>query len=309
MTYEEHLYNLIKDDERFIVLTSENRSSIRGLPDLIKGRFIDTGISEQTLIGVSAGLALRKRIPLIHAIGAFITMRAFEFIRTDIAYPNLPIKTAATFTGFLSEGNGPTHQAVEDLALMRTMPNMIIFCPADELDLLIGLKDVIHLNKPCYIRLNHLPPAYNHSINFEIGKAEVCHQSAESCKVTLLTYGTLFKEAVKTYKILEEYGITVRLINMRFLQPVDEVVLVNSCYDSELIVTIEDHYIYGGLYSILCELFVRKGIIKRVLPFALENKWFAPSYLDRAIQHEGLAGEIIANKIIKQLGGTNAEQG
>lgn len=303
MTYEEHLYSLIENDNRFIVLTSENRSSIRNIPKVLKERFIDSGISEQTLIGVSAGLAIRKRIPIIHSIGAFITMRAFEFIRTDIDYPNLPVKISATFTGLLSEGNGPTHQAVEDIALMKTLPNMVIFCPADELDLIIGLKEIIYSDKPCYIRLNHLPATFAHKLEFSIGKAEICHRSSNKCKVSILVYGTLFKEGLKATRILEDYGISVCLVNMRFLQPIDEEMIINRCKDSEVLVTIEDHHINGGLYDIVCELLIRNSLYKKVYPFALKNKWFSPCPLDTAIHYEGFSGEIIANKIMKNLGG------
>ncbi|MFQ3573582.1 MAG: transketolase, partial [Thermodesulfovibrionales bacterium] len=215
MSYQELLYEIIRNDQRYVVLTSENRSSIRDIPKLLKDRFIDTGITEQSLIGISAGLALRKRIPVVHAISAFVTMRAYEFIRTDIAYPNLPVKIAGSFAGLLSEGNGPTHQAVEDVALMRNLPNMVIFCPADEGDLMIGLREVISVNLPCYIRLNHMPACFEHSKDFGIGKAELCYQSEKRCEITILTYGTLFLEAYKACIILEECGIPCRLINMR----------------------------------------------------------------------------------------------
>lgn len=306
MSYQETLYEIIKDDNRYIVLTSENRSAIREIPRLLPERFIDTGISEQSLVGISAGLAMRKRIPILHGISAFITMRAYEFIRTDIAYPNLPVKIVGTFAGLLSEGNGPTHQSVEDIALMRNMPNMVIFCPADEQDLKIGLKEIINTNLPCYIRLNHLPAVINHSSNFRMGKAELIYESARFCRLTVLSYGTLFTETFKACKILNECGISTRLINVRFIQPFDEEIILSTCRDSDMFITVEDHFIVGGLYSVLCELFMRFGINKRIYPIALKNKWFKPAMLDDVIRFEGLSSDDIAQKIIN-LGGFNGK--
>jgi transketolase len=129
MTYEELLLELIKKDDRYVVMTSENRASFRNLPPKIKNNFVDTGITEQTQIGMAAGLALRGRIPIVHALATFLTMRAFEFIRTDVGLGNLPVKIVGAVPGFLSDGNGPTHQAVEDVSLMRGIPNVIFFVP------------------------------------------------------------------------------------------------------------------------------------------------------------------------------------
>ncbi len=305
VSYEEHLYNLIKDSPDFMVMTSENRSSIRGLPPLLGERFIDTGISEQTLLGVAAGLAMRGRIPIVHAIGAFITMRGYEFIRTDISLQNLPVKIAASFTGLLSEANGPTHQAVEDIALMRTMPNMVIFCPSDEQDLNLGLDIVLRSDCPAYIRLNHLPCAVQHEPFSGIGKAEIIKGDSGQCDIAIFSYGTLFKEAVKSCYILKELGYKVRIINLRFLQPLDEELLTEAALNSGLLVTVEDHYKQGALYTALCELLIEKGISRRVYPICLYDKWFAPATLEDIIAYEGLRGEHIAHNIISK-GGFNA---
>ncbi len=304
--YEEHLYSMINTSDRYLVLTCENRSSIRGLPQRIGDRFIDTGISEQTLLGVAAGLAMRGRVPIVHGIGAFITMRGYEFIRTDIALHDLPVKIAATFTGLLSEGNGPTHQAVEDIALMRTMPNMVVFCPADEEDLTLGLDIVLRYDSPVYIRLNHLSPVVEHLPYTAIGKAEVVREDSKECDLTLLAYGLLFREAYEAYSILRDMGYKLRLVNMRFLQPLDEELITTIVRDSRLIVTVEDHYIHGGLYTALCEVLVRRGVSKRVLPICLNKKWFAAAPLEELLSFEGLRGRDIASKIIS-IGGINAK--
>src|SRR5258708_1796691 len=121
MIYEDLLIEALLRDERFVVLTAENRALIRNIPHhtTFKNRFIDTGITEQTMVGVAAGLALRGRVPIVHALAAFLTMRAFEFIRTDVGIAQLPVKLTGFIPGLLSDGNGPTHQAIEDIAMMR----------------------------------------------------------------------------------------------------------------------------------------------------------------------------------------------
>src|SRR5690349_258486 len=143
MTYEECLADLIEEDERVIVMTAENRAAIRNLPERIGPRFIDVGIAESTMIGAAAGLALRGRIPVTHALATFLTLRAFEFIRDDVGIPNLPVKLVGGVPGVLSDGNGPTHQAIEDISLMRGIPNMNVFAPADAEEMVNGLREVL----------------------------------------------------------------------------------------------------------------------------------------------------------------------
>src|ERR1700740_2582150 len=131
MTYEELLTREAIADERFVVMTAENRALVRNIHAHLGKRFIDTGITEQTMIGAAAGLGLRGRIPVVHALASFLTMRAFEFVRTDTGIPDLPVKLSGFIPGFLSDGNGPTHQAIEDISIMRGIPNMTVFAPDD----------------------------------------------------------------------------------------------------------------------------------------------------------------------------------
>lgn len=298
MTYEDLLYDLIQKDDRYLVVTAENRAAIRGLPDKIGNKFIDTGITEQTMIGMSAGLALRGRIPITHALATFITMRAFEFIRTDVGIGNLPVKMVGAVPGFLSDGNGPTHQAIEDISIMRGIPNVNVFCPADEEDMLLGLPQVFASESPFYIRYNNLKPEIEHSKDFEIGKAEVI---AEGKDVTILVYGFLLKEALKAKKLLEDKGLSVGLINLRTVKPIDEQAIINSAKNSGMLVTLEDHFITGGLYSIVGEIFLRNKVTADVLPIALEDKWFKPGLLKDVLEYEGFTGEKIAERILNKI--------
>src|ERR1700761_5447572 len=163
MSYEELLTELALTDERFIVMTAENRALIRKLPQLLGSRFIDTGITEQTMIGAAAGLALRNRIPVVHALASFLSMRAFEFIRTDAGIPSLPVKLSAFIPGFLSDANGPTHQAIEDISIMRGIPNMTVFAPADEDDLVKMLPKIWDSADPAYTRITPRQIGYVHA--------------------------------------------------------------------------------------------------------------------------------------------------
>ncbi|RJP74002.1 MAG: transketolase [Ignavibacteriales bacterium] len=294
MNYEETLYKLLANDDRFIVLTAENRAAIRNLPGLIKERFIDTGITEQTLVGTAAGLALRGRIPIVHALSTFLTMRAFEFIRTDIGIGQLPVKLIGAVPGFLSEANGPTHQAIEDVSLMRGIPGVNIFCPADEQDLKIGLEKVLKSPAPYYIRYTNFANVIEHNPDFQIGKAEVI---SEGLDITILVYGTLLREAIIAKDILAEQGISVGLLNMRTVKPIDVDAIVQAASQSSLIVTIEDHFLTGGLFSIVSEVLVKEQTCTRVLPIALKDKWFKPALLNDVLEYEGFTGRQLAEKI------------
>ncbi len=297
MNYEELLKEIVLSDERFVVMTAENRSAIRSIPECLGERFIDVGIAEQSMIGIAAGLALRGRIPVVHALSAFLTMRAFEFIRTDIGIAGLPIKLVGAFPGFLSEANGPTHQAIEDIALMRGIPSMNVFCPSDEEDMLIGLETILKSPRPSYIRFNDLEPSVKHDNDFHAGRAEVISRGED---ITILAYGTLFREANRAMRLLEAEGKSVGLINLRTLKPIDEETIINAAMQTSLLVTVEDHFLAGGLFSILGEMFLRHNVTCRVLPFGLDERWFRPAMLQDILEYEGLTGEKIADKILKE---------
>jgi transketolase len=300
MTYEELLEEIASEDDRLVVMTAENRAAIRNLPAKLGNRFIDVGICEQTMVGAAAGLALRGRTPVAHALATFITLRAFEFIRTDVGIGNLPVKLVGGVPGFLSDANGPTHQAVEDVALMRGIPNVGVFCPADADDMVIGLRKIIESPSPFYIRHNALPASVEHSADFVIGKAELIRDGSD---VTILVYGFLLREAVKATELLATHGISVRLLNMRTLKPVDEQAIVDAARETKLLVTIEDHFLTGGLYSIVAETFLQQQMTAPVLPFALRERWFKPALLDDVLRYEGFTGEQIAERIMRRIEG------
>jgi len=296
-TYEAALGELAEIDPRIVVLTAENRAAIRGLPARLGDRFVEAGIAEQTLVGMSAGLALRGRIPVAHALATFLTMRPFEFIRTDVGIPGLPVKLVGSVPGFLSEANGPTHQALEDVALMRGIPGMRVFAPADEEDLLLGLPHIVADPAPWYVRFNTRRPVMAHA-PFRLGRAEVVSEGTDAA---ILTYGALFEQGVEAARLLAAAGLSVALLNLRTLEPFDEEAVLAAARATGFLVTLEDHFERGGLYSIVCELLVRRRVAAEVLPVALPGRWFEPALFDDVLAAEGFRGDQIAARVRRSL--------
>ncbi len=298
-TYEELIKKTAVEDERYVVMTAENRAIVRSLPPILKERFIDTGITEQTMVGAAAGLALRGRIPIIHALATFLTMRAFEFIRTDVGIANLPVKLSSFVPGFLSDGNGPTHQAIEDVSILRGIPGMQVFCPADNEDMLAMLPTIWASPHPSYVRINTRPATnFKHDPNFEIGKAEVVSKGTD---ITILVYGMLFEQALIAKDLLEKDGLSVGLINMRSLKPVDEKAILDAAENSSTLVTLEDHFKIGGLYTIVGEVFLKHKVMTNVVPLALDEHWYRPGLLSEVLEYEGFTGAKIAGRIQKAV--------
>jgi transketolase len=294
VTYEERLAAIAETNPDVVVMTAENRAAIRNLPDRLGSRFIDVGIAEQTLVGAAAGLALRDRVPIVHALATFLTMRAFEFIRTDVGIARLPVKLVGALGGFLSEANGPTHQALEDLALMRGIPGMNVCCPADEDEMIDALTTVVGDGAPWYIRYNAHQPAFRHRTPFVPGTAEVV---TEGTDVALLTYGCLTRECYDAARRLADTGIATRLVNMRTLKPVDEAAILRAARETSLVVTVEDHFAIGGLATIVAEVAASNYVAVRLHPIALAGRWFTPALLADVLECEGFSGEQLARRV------------
>ena len=301
-TYEQVLGEAAAANEDIVVMTAENRVAIRNLPEELGRRFIDVGIAEQTMVGAAAGLALRGRKPVVHALATFLTMRAFEFIRTDAGIGNLPVKLVGGVPGFLSEANGPTHQALEDIALMRGIPGMQVFSPADGEDLVIGLPALLESASPCYIRYNALPSAVEHRSEFVTGKAELI---ADGSDAAILVHGFLLREVMRALPALREKGLTVRVLNMRMLEPVDEPAILRAAEETGMLITVEDHFLNGGLGTIVAEVLLRHRVTARHLSLALEGRWFSPALLGDVLETEGFTGPQIAGRILRTMRNNN----
>jgi transketolase len=206
----------------------------------------------------------------------------------------LPVKLSGFIPGFLSDGNGPTHQALEDISLMRGIPNVEVYAPADEDDLLKMLPYIWSTPHPAYIRVNTRTTGYIHG-NYKPGKAEIV---ASGSDITFLTYGLMFEQCMQAMSYLTQEGKSVGLINFRSLKPFDEYALLQAVADSKLLVTVEDHFLTGGLYTIVAETLLKHKTTADVKPFALEEKWFKPALLPEVLKHEGFTGKQIAEEIL-----------
>ena len=301
--YEATLRALAEADPRIVVLTAENRAAIRNLPAILGDRFIDFGICEQTMVGAAAGLALRGRIPVVHALATFLTMRAFEFIRTDVGIAGLPVKLIGAVPGFLSDGNGPTHQAIEDLTLMRGIPGMQVFWPADERELCEGLPAVLASPAPCYVRLNTRPSSMTGVTTgtaarapFALGRAEVLTDGDD---MAVLGAGFLMPNIVEACgRLRTSDALGARAINLRTLAPIDEQAIVDAARACRVLVTVEDHLLVGGLYQLVCEILVRHRLSVPVVPVGLDGRWFKPGRLPEVLDHEGFTPARLADRFL-----------
>ncbi len=305
MTYEQYLEQLVATDDRVMVVTAENRGAIRNLPSIIGSRFVDVGIAEQTMIGLCAGMALRGRIPVCHALATFLTLRAFEFIRTDVGIGNLPVKIVGAVAGFLSEANGATHQAIEDVSLMRGIPNMGVFCPSDEAEMIAGLPSVLAAPQPFYIRYNAMKPADSLLLEqrsaFQIGGSETFGDNSNDTDVAILTYGFLLREALVAQEALQKQGVKTRVVYFRTVKPIDTAAILRAAHECSLVVTLEDHFKTGGLYSIVAETLLEHRTTADVQPIALDERWFKPALLQDVLEYEGFTGASLTERIHTRL--------
>lgn len=292
--YESELLAIAQSDHRVIVMTAENRAHIRSLPSKLGDRFIDVGIAEQTLVGMACGLALKGRIPVVHALAPFITMRAFEFARTDAGIPGLPIKLVGFIPGLLSDGNGPTHQAIEDIALMRSIPGMRVFCPADMQEQRDELRRVVESASPYYIRYVHrethapLPePARRLP-----GSAKVYF---EGNKLLLLTTGILLHETIQTLDLLAAAGIHPTIAHLPDL-PANPETLASLLASHSVVITIEDHLNRGGLHTEIASFACQNGLARPIHALGLD-RWFRPGRLPDVIDQTGYSPKKLAARI------------
>ena len=294
--YESKILSLVEENKKIVILTAENRVSLRNVPEKLNQNFIDVGISEQNLIGIGAGLAKLGFLPIMHGMSTFLTMRAFEFIRTDLGYPRLPSVLVGTFNGLSATANGtangPTHQAIEDIALMRLVPNMTVVTPSDRLETLKILDSISKLEGPLYIRDSNFESMEIEREPFVWGKND-CIVSGE--KIAILSYGTMLDICLKASKKLSEKSVSHAIYNMRFLKPMDKKGLEEIFSKFEKIIVVEDHIEIGGLSSIVKEFALESGKKNKIEFMNLRQSFFRPGNFLDAIQNTELTvGKIIA---------------
>lgn len=258
VAYGNALAELGKTNKDIVVLDADLSKSTNTATfgKVFPERHFNCGIAEQNLLGVAAGLAAAGKIPFASTFAVFGAGRAFEIIRNSICYPKLNVKVAVTHAGLTVGEDGATHQSIEDIAIMRSLPNMTVLCPADAVETDKMIKAVVEYNGPVYIRLGrpNLPVILSEDYNFEIGKSV---QLFEGKDVTIIAIGIMVAEAIKAKEELEKQGISARVINMSSIKPLDEEAVINAVKDTGAIVTAEEHSIIGGLGSAVADVLVK----------------------------------------------------
>ena len=268
-SYGEALLELGKENGNIVVLDADLAGATKtGIfakeyPD----RFFDMGIAEQDMMSTAAGLATCGKIPYASTFAMFAAVRAYDQIRNSICYPKLNVKICATHAGITVGEDGATHQMIEDLSLMRTIPNMTVMSVSDDTQTKWAVKEISQIDGPVYLRLSRLatPIIYDENYEFKIGKAV---QFGEGTDGTIFSTGVTVAESLKAQEILKEKGINVRVIDIHTIKPIDKDIIVKSAQETNKLISIEDHNIIGGLGSAIAEVltelypkqFTRMGI-------------------------------------------------
>lgn len=283
-------------DENIVVLDADLSKSTK--TDTFKKaypeRFINMGIAEGNMMSVAAGISTTGKTVFASSFAMFAAGRAFEQIRNSIAYPNLNVKIGATHAGISVGEDGATHQCLEDIALMRSLPNMVIINPADDIEARLAVKAAIDHNGPVYMRFGRLavddinPADYK----FELGKGV---QLADGNDATIIATGLMVVEALKAKELLAKDGINARVINIHTIKPIDEDIIVKAAKETGAIVTCEEHYIMGGLGSAVCETVCAKAPVPvKIIGTTKFGKSGKPAEL---FKEYGLTAENIAEKV------------
>ena len=265
-------------------------------------RFFDCGIAEGNMMGVAAGLAATGKIPVAASFAMFATGRAFEQIRNSIAYPHLNVKIAGSHAGISTGEDGATHQCLEDIALMRTLPGMVVLNPADHYEMMAATKAAVEYQGPVYIRLGRLAiDSFNDpaTYKFELGKGITLHEGND---VAVIATGLVVNEALKAVKELEDQGINARLINIHTIKPIDEEIIVKAAKETGRIITVEEHNIIGGLADAVCQVTSSKCPVP-VTRIGVEDRFGYSGPAKELLEIFGLCKDNIAKVITKVVKG------
>ena len=260
--YGRTLAYLAETNDKIVGMTAdlEKTTAIKFFADKYPDRFYNVGIAEQNMMGIAAGLAKGGLIPFVSTMAIFATMRAGEQVRTDIAYQNLPVKIIATHAGISFGHAGTTHHCTEDFAIMRAIPNMTVICPADGIETSKAVQACIDIPGPVYVRIGRgfEPPCYeSDDYEYEVGKAITMREGTD---FTIICCGIAVLQALNAAKTLAENdGLSVRVINMHTIKPIDREAIVQAVMDTRRILTVEEHNIYGGLGDAVGSVIAESG--------------------------------------------------
>ncbi len=254
-SYGEALAELGEKKENVIVLDADLSSATKTniFAKKFPNRFINVGIAEQNMMGIAAGLSTYGKIPYVSTFAVFAAGRAYDQIRTSICYPNLNVKICATHAGITVGEDGATHQMLEDISLMRTLPNMTVISPSDDTQTKWVIEEISKIKSPVYVRLARpaTPVIYEENQKFEIGKGI---QHGNGTDATIFATGVTVSEALKAQEELKNKNINVRVVDIFSIKPIDKELIIKCAKETKRIITVEDHSIIGGLGSAICEV-------------------------------------------------------
>lgn len=254
-SYGKALAELANTNSNIVVLDADLSKSTKtaDFKAVCPERFLNMGIAEGNMMGVAAGLSTCGKIPFVSTFAMFAAGRAFEQIRNSICYPKLNVKVCATHAGLTVGEDGASHQSVEDISLMRSIPNMVVISPSDDVETRAAIKAIAEYNGPCYVRLGRA--AVNvindeSTYKFELGKGVVISEGKD---VTIVATGIMVDAAIEAKAMLAEEGIDAKVINIHTIKPLDKELIIEAAKETGAIVTVEEHSIIGGLGSAVAE--------------------------------------------------------
>lgn len=254
-SYGEALKNVGKINKNIVVLDADLAGATKS--DIFKNefpdRFFDMGISEQDMIATAAGMATCGKIPFASTFAVFATGRAYDQIRNSVCYPKLNVKICGSHAGITVGEDGATHQMLEDINIMKGLPNMKVFCPSDDIQTKWLVEEISKIDGPCYIRTARMDSnvIYEEEQKFEIGRAI---QIGDGTDATIFAIGVCVAEALKAKEKLEEQNINVRVVDMFSLKPVDKEMIIKCAKETKKLFSVEDHSVIGGLGSIISDV-------------------------------------------------------
>ncbi len=265
--YGKTLARLVEQDDHIFVLDADLSGSTKTAmaKKARPGCHFNMGIAEGNMMSVAAGMAAQGNVVFASSFAMFATGRAFEQIRNSIAYPKLNVKICASHAGVTVGEDGASHQTVEDISLMRSIPNMVVLCPADAYEAEAAIEAVYRYNGPCFVRLGRsaVPTIYEEGkVSFTIGKGTMLHKGS---KVALIACGIMVNEALQAYEALKAEGIEVTVIDMASIKPIDRDLIIETANTHDVIITIEEHSVIGGLGSAVSEVLSQYAPCRQIM--------------------------------------------
>lgn len=296
-SYGEKITEIGQKNDKIVVLDADLAEATKTsvFKKRFPNRFFDMGISEQDMLSTAAGMATCGIIPYVSTFAIFAAGRAYDQIRNSICYPKLNVKICATHAGISVGEDGATHQMLEDLGLMRGLPNMTVLSVSDDIQTKWAIEEISKIQGPVYVRLGRLksPVIYEENQKFEIGKGI---QIGEGTDATVIATGLMVSEAILAKEELEKQGINIRVIDMHTIKPIDKELIVKSAKETKRIITIEDHSIIGGLGSAVCEVLSDEYPCK-VTRMGMKDTFGKSGKAEKLLEYFGLTKDAIIEEI------------